>query len=337
MISTHNNFSIGVKNGDWTGGTSFWARYNPYRLGDASIRVGRNFYSINSFDAYLNQLKISNYILHEYVDLFHRIELFNGFYISADVGFSNRRSVAGYDASSILNTVIDKVDPLDFEGYQAFISNLRFSYTPEQKYMSEPTRKVVLGSRFPTFSINYRKGWNGIFASDIDFDYVDLTIEQNLLLGTLGNSRYTLMAGRFVNTRDLRYVDLKRFRQSDPYLYSDPLHSFQALDTALSTTNLFLEAHYIHHFNGAMINNIPLIKKTKLRTVAGGGAMWIQESNYRYEELFGGLERTFKLGARRRLRIGAYGVLSQSNASPPQTSFKISFDVIDTWKRDWSY
>jgi len=102
-------------------------------------------------------------------------------------------------------------------------------------------------------------------------------------------------------------------------------------------TNWFVEGHYMHHFNGAIINNIPLIKKLKLRTVAGAGFMWIKGSNYRYEEIFGGVERIFKLGARRRLKIGLYGVLAQSNFTVPKTDWKISFDMIDTWKRDWSY
>jgi hypothetical protein len=337
LLSTSGNLSVGLKNQDWQGGGSIWTRYNPFKLGDASMRIGRSFYSVNSFDAYLNQLRISNYILHEHIDFFHRIELFNGFYISTDLGFHNRKSLEDYDRTSIINEVIDETDPLVFEPYQALISNLRFAYTPAQRYMREPNRKVVLGSKYPTFIFNHRKGWDNLFTSDIDFDYLDIGLEQSLQIGTLGDSKYSIYAGKFINTRDLRYVDLKRFRQSDPYLYSDPLHSFQLLDTSLVATDLFLEAHYIHHFNGAMINNIPFIKKTKLRTVAGAGMMWIKENNYRHEEIFGGVERVFKVGARRRLRIGIYGVLSQSNYSPLQTDYKISFDLIDTWKREWSY
>jgi hypothetical protein len=336
-LTTAGAFTLGLRNRDWQGDINLWTRYAPHRLGDLAVRAGRSFYSINSFDAYLNQLRISNYILHEHVDVFHRIELLNGLYLSADLGFHNRHSVEKYNRRSIINEVIKEDSPLLFESYQALISQVRIAYTPRQRYMREPDQKVVLGSRYPTFSISHRKGWNGVLSSDIDFDYLEAGIEQNLILGTLGNSRYAMMAGTFVNTRDLRIVDLKRFRQSDPYLYSDPLRSFQLLDTALSATNVFLEAHYIHHFNGAMINNLPLIKKTKIRTVAGAGIMWIRENNYRYQEVFGGIERIFKLGARRRLRLGLYGVLSQTNQRSPATGYKISFDIIDTWKRDWSY
>lgn len=336
IIATSASLNVGIKNVDWNGGLNFWTRYNPYKLGDAAIRVGKTFQPINTFDAYLNQLRISNFIVHEHIDLFHRLELFNGFYVSTDVGFSNRRSLDGYDRTSILNEVIEEDDPVLFENYQALISNLKFAYTPGQKYMTEPNRKVVLGSKYPTFSFNHKKGWH-VLTSDVDFDYIDFGLQQNLLLGTLGSSKYTVTAGKFANTRDLRYVDFRRFRQSDPYLMSTPLYSFQLLDTSLVARDWFFEAHYVHNFNGAMINNIPLIKKLKLRTVVGAGFMYLKESNYRHEEIFGGVERIFKVGARRRLKIGVYGVLGQSNFAAPKADWKISFDIIDTWKRDWSY
>lgn len=337
MINSFNYVSVGIKNRDVNGYSSIWTRYNPYRMGDASFRIGRSFHSINSFDAYLNQLSISNYILHQHVDMFHRIELVNGFYVSTELSYNDRKSLKDYDNTSILNEIIEEDDPIVFEDYQAFITHLRIAYVPGQKYMTEPNRKVVLGSKYPTFIFNHRKGWDHLLTSDIDFDYIDFTVDHNLMLGTLGNSRYTFTAGKFVNKRDLRYVDVKRFRQSDPFLYSNPLYSFQLLDTSLFATDWFLEGHYIHHFNGALINNIPIIKKMKLRTVAGAGFMWIKENNYRHEEIFGGLERVFKLGARRRLKLGFYGVLSQSNFASPKADWKISFDLIDTWKREWSY
>lgn len=337
LFSFAGALKYGPQTRDWTGNLNTWWRYDPYHQGDLGGQLGRTYYSINSFDAYLNQLKLSNYILHEHVDVFHRVELFNGFYLRTELGLHNRQPITYADPTSVIDKVIEQGDPLQFEDYVAFFTTNKISYTPRQRFMTEPTRKVILGSKYPTFNISHRKGWNNVLFSDVDFDYLDFSIEQNLLLGTLGNSRYTTTTGKFGNKRDLRYVDLKRFRQSDPFLYSDPLHSFQLLDTALNTTDWFFEAHYIHHFNGAMINNIPLVKKTKLRTVAGAGMMWIKESNYRHQEIFGGLERIFKLGPRRRLRLGVYGVLAQSNFSAPKTDYKISFDIIDTWKRDWSF
>ncbi|MEZ4988563.1 MAG: DUF5686 family protein [Saprospiraceae bacterium] len=131
-------------------------------------------------------------------------------------------------------------------------------------------------------------------GSDIRFDYVS-AVEQDIVMGTMGNTHYRAQVGQFINTDDLRFVDWKQFRQSDPLLYSNPLHSFQMLDTSLATTNLHFELHLIHHFNGAIINNIPLLKKTRIRTVAGGGMLWLKDGNFRHQEVFAGLERVFKL------------------------------------------
>lgn len=338
MLNTSGNFNIGIKNQDPQGSAWAWWYYNPHRQASVSFSGGRSFYSINSYDAYLNQLKTSNYILHDYFAIDHRIELINGLYFYAQSSLANRQSIQNYDAETIIDSLFNDNEPaLEFEGYQALLSTFSLSYTPRQKYMTEPNRKLVLGSKFPTFKFTYRKGWKGILGSDIDFDFALFSISQDVILGFFGNSKYNIKMGKYLNTKNLKIVDLKRFRQSDPILYSDPLHSFQSLDTAFATTNLFIEAHHIHHFNGALINNIPLVKKTKVRVVAGAGALYILENNFHHEELFAGLERVFRLGARRRLRVGLYGVLAKSSYTKTDTAFKISFDVIDTWKRNWSF
>ena len=337
MIRMSGSVSAGLKNGDFNGYCNFWTRYNPYKLSDFGLSFGREFQSINNFDAYLNQLKRSNYILRDYISGYHTTELLNGLYLRLGVDFSDRQSALGFDSETFLGDIIEDDEPLDFQPYQAFRSEIKLSYTPAQKYMTEPTRKVILGSAFPTISLLYQKGWKGIFGSDIDWDYLQLGLNQDLILGTLGNSKYTMRLGKFVNTNNVRYVDLLRFRQSDPYLFSSPLGSFQLLDTSLSTTGLFFEAHHIHHFNGALINNIPFIKKLKLRVAAGGGLLFVRKDNYRHQEVFAGVERVFKIGARRRLRLGFFGVLADSNQTKTNAGWKISFDIIDTWKKDWSH
>lgn len=339
MFNTFGGVSVGFRNSDVQGNFNYWMRYDPHHLGDFSVAFGRAFYSINSFDAYLNQLRASNFILHDRLSINHSREIFNGFYVHVSFNLNDRKSLQDYDTDSFINGigVIEDSETLAFEDYRAVITEARLSYTPGQRYMTEPNRKIILGSKYPTFSIIHRKGWNKALSSDIDFDYLGLAVKQDIIFGVLGNSKYKFEAGKFINTRDLRDIDIKRFRQSDPILYSDPLNSFQILNQEIFTSNFFLEFHHIHHFNGALINNIPLIKKTRVRVVAGGGALWLQQEKFNYQELFAGLERTFKLGARRRLRLGIYGAIAESNRSKPDANFKVSFDIIDTWKRDWSF
>lgn len=338
ISNTSLDLSVGLKNKDFQGNLFSWFRYAPFQMGDIGFNVSRTFESVNKFDAYLNLLKPSNYILKDAVRFSHGVEILNGLRIESALEWSDRKPLTGLNVGSFVDNIVgDNNQLLDFERYQTLISTNKISFTPGQRYMREPTRKIILGSKWPTFSITHRKGWEGPFNSDVDFDYLEFAVEQNVLVGTLGNSRYRAQIGQFINTKDLRFVDFKRFRQSDKLLYSDPLNSFQSLDTSLTTTKLHLEFHHIHHFNGALINNIPLLKKTKIKAVAGGGFLWLKDKNFRHQEIFVGLERVFKLGARRRLRVGVFGVAADSSNGKPDTSFKISFDLIDTWKRDWSF
>lgn len=336
-IWTGGSLNIGLKNSDIQGNIQSRFLYAPMKVGSISVSGGRSFFSINPNDAYLNQLRRSNYILNDRFGVSHRREFFNGFYLVTGFNFARRLSASSFNSDTFIGDIIDDKEPLDFQDYSALTTELRISYTPKQRFMTEPKWKVVLGSKYPTFSLSHFKGWSGPFSSDVDFDQLEFSVNQKLTLGMLGNSEYKAKAGKFINTHTLRLIDQKRFRQSDPYLYSNPLESFQLLDTALVATNPYFEVHHIHHFNGALINNIPLVKKLRFGVVAGAGTLWVQESNYRHSEIFVGMERVFKFGARRRLRIGVYGVAAQSNNSSLKTDFKISFDLIDTWKRDWSY
>lgn len=337
VMNTSVNLDIGLRNQDFLGDGYFYLRYLPFKQADIWISGGRSFRSINNFDAYLNQLRANNYIMVDAINLGHSIELVNGIYFNANFSYAYRQSLDQLDSKSFLGEFINEVPPISFEDYNIFIADFNIKFVPGQKYMREPTRKVVLGSKWPSFTLRWQKGIPQLFQSTLDFDYLDLVIQQDVRFGSFGNTKYRFQTGKFFNSKNLPFIDVRRFRESDPILYSEPLRSFQSLDTSLTTTDFFVEFHHIHHFNGALINNIPLIRKTNVRVVAGGGLLWVQSGKVRHEEIFAGLERVIKLGPRRRLRVGVYGVLSNSNISKADTNFKISLDLIDTWKKDWSF
>jgi len=337
MFRANSRISVGLEHRDVQGFVGAWTRVDPHRLLDFSFDIERDFRSINFNDAIINQLRSSNYYLDDQIEFGSRVEVVNGLYFGANVEFNNRQSAERFAAPTFINELIDDVPSLSFDPYQAFTTEFRLSFTPQQRYMTEPTRKVILGSKYPTFHLRHAKGWNKVLGSDINFDRIELQIEQDLTLGVFGSTKYNITLGDFINTQDVRFVDIKRFNQSNPIWQEDPLFNFNALDTALTTTDLYFEAHHIHHFNGALINNIPLVKLLRIQAVAGGGFLWVQDSKVRHEEVFAGLERTFKLGARRRLRLGVYGVLANSNIAKTNTAFRFYVAVIDTWDKNWQF
>ena len=92
--------NLGLLNKDVQGYADYFMRYDPHKLADFRLGLGRNFASINPYDAYLNQFRPSNYILHNSFYFGHRIELFNGFYLDGELSFSDRQSINDYDTET---------------------------------------------------------------------------------------------------------------------------------------------------------------------------------------------------------------------------------------------
>jgi hypothetical protein len=335
-LDSYTRISYGFLNGDWKGDSWWKYKFNPFHLGYIRAAINHDFDAIRTYDAITQVYKRENFIESTKLRVSFEYELINGLYFSVDGEFSERRSLDGYKFVTLFDNSLPNNDPLAFSTYQAYVSNLSFSYVPKQKFMREPYRKVILGSAWPTFSAYYQTGIPRLFGSDVNFQYLQLEIAQTFKIGTIGTSNYRLAGGKFLTSEIVRDPDFKYQRRSDPIWFSNPLYSFQGLDTTLPSKNLILEAHFVHHDNGAILNKIPFMKKTRIGMMAGAGALWVKEQNYQHYELLAGLERNFKL-SRRRLRIGIYGVLSDGNFSSPKAHYKFSFAILDDRSMKWNF
>ncbi|MEX1193407.1 MAG: DUF5686 family protein [Brumimicrobium sp.] len=334
-IDSYSRIDVGVLNGDIKGRTMLSHLYNPFKQATVGIDFEHNYDLIRTFDAFSQIFLRENFIEKTSGSIFHNIEIVNGLYLESSFELTERRPLPeNTKFIRWLDETIDNNEPPEFEKYKASILDFTLSYIPFQKFMREPNRKVVLGSKWPEFYVYYEKGVPKILGSEINHDYLRFGIRQSFKISNFGTSSYHTTTGKFLNSKDLREVDYKYHRRSDRLWFSNPLYSFQDLDTSLPTLDWYFEAHFIHHFNGALLNKIPFMKKTRITSVAGGGYLWVPEHNWQHYEFFAGIERIFKI-TKRRLRIGLYTTFSDGNQSDPRNSFKISFSVLD--RRDMKF
>ncbi len=328
--------NYGFRNKDLKGSGNIVWKYDPFREGYFRIRASREFDMINPYDAYINILRRNNYFQNEKVYIANSIELFNGFYSHISTTLAHRTSVSDYKIGSLSDGFFNDNDFKDFEAHNAFYTSFGFSYSYKQKYVRQPYEKVVLGSKFPTVGMDYRKGWKGVFGSPLDFDYLEFYVRHKVKMGVGGTSQFRVLSGKFLNRDSVPLIDYKYQRMGDPVIYTDPLTTYQLLERTFPTFDWFLEGHYVHHFNGALVNKFPLIKKTRIRLVAGGGALLARDNNYRHIEAFAGAERVFKI-ARERFRVGLYVATSESNYTAVNGSFKVSVEYFNRKNQSWGF
>ena len=334
-LDGYSEASIGILNADIKALTFWRYRYDPFHFGTVNVSFSHSFDVIREADAITQIYKRDNFIESTDLTIGHYYELLNGLYLQVDFSMSERRSLEGYKFLDTDNFLPNN-DPTDFETYQALIGEATLSYTPGQKYMREAKRKVVLGSAWPTFYLYYEKGFPDLFGSDVNHDYIAVGVNQSFKIGTLGTTSYHLKSGKFLNTKSLKSADEKFHRRSDPIWFSNPLNSFQGLDSTLPTRKIYYEAHIVHHDNGAILNKLPFMKKLRIGLVVGAGALYVEEYDWLHYEVLAGIERNFKL-TKRRLRIGIYGVLSGGNRIQPTPGWKISFALLDNRSMKWNF
>jgi hypothetical protein len=214
---------------------------------------------------------------------------------------------------------------------------MRIKWVPGQKYATEPYRKVILGSVWPVFELEYKKSIPGIWNSTMNFDYLELKVHDEMRLGTMGTSRWAFFAGSFLQKNQLQFTDYRFFRGGDSYFFSNPLATFQNLDTTLSTTRPFIQANYLHDFNGTLINKIPLLKKTPLQTTVGAGALYIEEIDFFHSEIYAGLQLPFRIKDER-FKVGVYYATSYSNyIGAVSGQLKVGITFFDNNLNQWTY
>ncbi len=334
-VRTNVDLSYGWNNRDMMGTINFQHIYNPFSQGYYVVNLGKTFDLVFAGDAWVNLFRRSNFYIKKTIELEHGLELMNGLVLRNEVEFSRREPLTSlnltykYDSLFTFNN-----EPIKFDPYNALYASVKLEYTPFQLYIREPRQKIILGSKYPTLYVKWRKGIPNIFNSDIQFDYLEFGLFQKLKLGLAGISQYQIFSGEFINHQNLKYIDYKFISRGNPFFFNNPLRSFQALDSTFPIFRRYYEGHYLHQFNGAIINKIPLIKKLNILEVAGGGILFAPERKLNYVEAYIGLEKIIRIW-RERFKIGFYAVGSLANKYNNPYQLKIGLDQFNKRTNSW--
>lgn len=207
-----------------------------------------------------------------------------------------------------------------FPRHQAVLLHAAFSIKPGQKYIEFPNSKVAVGSKFPTFTLDYTKGLKNILGSHVDYDKWSLGISDNANLKLAGLIKYKLKIGGFLNNKAVFIQDYQHFYGNVLHIAEEYVQTFQLASyyQFSNASSFFTELHFEHHLNGLLTNKLPVLKKLNWNLVYGTNALYINP-NSKYAEIFAGLENIFKI-----LRFDL--VAGFQNGYKPNFTYRIGFD-----------
>lgn len=172
--------------------------------------------------------------------------------------------------------------------HQAFTVTLNFKWRPGTKYIQYPYRKVNAGSRYPAFELAFTKGLRNVLYSDVEFAKWRLAVYDEVNLHLLGELRWKVYGGGFINNNRSFIPDFEFFNGNKSFGASEYLNSFQLMPYYgfATTDNFFTAAHAEYHLNGFLSNKIPFFKKLNWFFVASANALYINENKQYYEAMF---------------------------------------------------
>ena len=258
-----------------------------------------------------------------YVDFRYRNEPINGIRFWSTLEYSRRKMLINtsdyslfFDDPFTSNQPENlELDDTSFETNDALKFSLRVRFEIKKQFISRPDGKFTLPNPYPKIEINYTKGIP-VGNAKIDYDRISGMVYGDIPLGLAGKGEYTLEAGTFLRKDSVAFMDYTHFNTNQSVIGRFGQFRFEILDYYLfSTTSRYYTMHLRHHFNSFIINKLPLLRKTKVQTVASLSYLNTITSGHYFE--YGiGLEHIFKL-----LRCGFY--TSTRNGSHYATGFRM--------------
>jgi len=334
MLSITGRLNYGLTNTDTKGTLGATYTYAPLRNASWTVNVGNDYQQITQSVDLTGLFARSNFIEKTFTEVYHRYEWFNGFYTRLGFEYSKRESIENLDLGNDIFGSLTPPQP--FETYTVGQISAEILIRPYQRYYLKGRRKIVLSSKWPDFRVVFKQGVPNLLNSDVRYSKYEFIVEDYVPSNRLGFSHYRVASGGFLNDPStVRFIEYKWFRGGDYLLYTHPLYTFQNLPETFATPEVYFMANATHHFEGFLLNRVPLIRRLKLNVALGASMLTIPSRSLMHLETYVGAERKMKLWDQP-VRWGMYyGLLP--NDMDPGYRIKIGMDFKDTFLDRWNF
>jgi len=151
-------------------------------------------------------------------------------------------------------------------------------YAKDEVYVENDNERISLGSgSYPVLSLKYTLGLNNALGATVDYQRVDLGVEQDFVMGRLGNAMYRLEAGKIFSPVPYPLLEVHTGNET-PFYYDA---TYNLMDYFEFASDTYAALHYEQYFEGLLFNRLPLIKKLKWRVLGSANILYgsLSQSN----------------------------------------------------------
>ncbi len=148
---------------------------------------------------------------------------------------------------------------------------LESRYARDELFIIDDNDRLSLGTtRSPVITARLTRGFDNIMGSDFDYTKLRLSIAKRLRFGPLGVGNVTL-TGEYVFD-PLPYPLLSPHIGNQTPFYTTV--TYNLMDFGEFVSDRYASLNYQHHFEGLLLNRIPLLRKLKWRLVGTANVLY---------------------------------------------------------------
>jgi len=139
----------------------------------------------------------------------------------------------------------------------------RIRFAPNERYYQGVNFQIPIISNHPIFQFSFTQGIKGVFGSDYTYSKLKFNAFKRFYMSPFGFMNTEVEAGKIFGKVPFPLLELPRANQT----YSYQLRSYNMMNFLEFANDEYVSLFVEHHFNGFILNKIPLLKKLKWRSI----------------------------------------------------------------------
>jgi hypothetical protein len=192
-------------------------------------------------------------------NLYYEHEWFNG--LSNQLNIIHKEVIPVGDAKIELYTENGDV----VEETNVTISEIRLDtrIAYNEKFIIGDFERTSIGTRYPIINIQYGYGIPGLLGGEYEYHKLKINFRQWFNIFDLGWSRYIIETGKIWGKLPYPFLDLHPGNET--FFFDE--YAFNLMNYGEFVSDEYISIYYTHHFDGLLLNHIPLFRKLKWREV----------------------------------------------------------------------
>jgi len=137
-------------------------------------------------------------------------------------------------------------------------------YAPNEIFYQGLDYRTPIITKYPIFQLTYNQGLKGLFNADYQYSKFKFNFFKRFYLSPIGFTNFEIEAGKLFGS-GIPFPSLFIHRANQTYSYQ--IRSYNLMNFLEFVSDEYASLFVEHHFNGFIMNKIPLMRRLKWRSI----------------------------------------------------------------------